>query len=60
LTVIISRKKAAPGTARKLDLTPKRRVSYLYDERTGLPLTSAAIRKIEAKNLAEIIKARKK
>ena len=58
--MIITRKKATTGTVRKLDLTPKRRVSYLYDARTGLPLTEADIRKIAAKYLAENAKARKK
>ncbi len=58
--MIVTRKKAATGTVRKLDLTPKRRVSYLYDARTGQPLTEAAIRKIAAENLAESAKARKK
>jgi hypothetical protein len=58
--VIITRKKATTGTVRKLDLTPKRRVSYLYDARTGLPLTEADMQKIAARNFAENAKAHKK
>lgn len=58
--MIITRKKATNGTVRKLDLTPKRRVSYLYDARTGLPLTEADMKKIAARNLAENAKAHKK
>ena len=58
--MIIASKKAATSKPRKLDLTPKRRVSYLYDNRTGLPLTEVAIAKIAAKNLAETAKAPKK